>query len=65
MAIGPKMCPSTPVKVNSGTKLAVMIAAEKKIALFTSEAASAIVVSSREDAALALSVGGGVLGSAR
>ena len=31
MAIGPKMWPSMPLRVNSGTKPAMMIAAEKKM----------------------------------
>ncbi len=43
--MGPKMWPSTPVRVNSGRKLAMMIAAAKKIALFTSEAASPMMPS--------------------
>ena len=43
--MGPKMCPSTPVRVNRGRKLTMMIAAEKKIALFTLDEASARVAS--------------------
>ena len=35
-AIGAKICPSIPAMVNSGTKPAMMIAAEKKIARLTS-----------------------------
>ncbi len=41
--MGPKMCPSIPESVNSGTKPAMMMAAAKKIERLTSAAASAIV----------------------
>ena len=37
------MCPSIPLSVNSGTKAAIMIAAEKKIPWLTSVAAPAMI----------------------
>ena len=37
------MCPSIPLSVNSGMKLAMMIVAAKKIDLFTSRAELAMV----------------------
>ena len=36
--MGPKICPSTPCMVNSGTNAAMVIAVEKKIALSTCRA---------------------------
>ena len=43
--MGPKMWPSTPLMVKSGTKLAMMMAAEKKMERLTWAADSAITAS--------------------